>query len=58
MPVQTPFGEVSVKFGLLRGRVVQTGPEFESCKAVADAAGVPLRTVYAAAAAAASAISG
>ena len=50
--VNTEFGEVTVKLGLKGERVVQVAPEFESCRAVAEKAGVPLRAVYAAAIAA------
>ncbi|HYG33563.1 MAG TPA: nickel pincer cofactor biosynthesis protein LarC, partial [Clostridia bacterium] len=48
-PVPTSYGEVTVKFGRLNGRVIQAAPEFESCKKVAAQAGVPLKEVYAAA---------
>jgi uncharacterized protein (TIGR00299 family) protein len=51
--VTTRFGEVTVKLGHLDGRVVQTAPEFESCRRLAEAAGVPLKAVYEAALAAA-----
>ena len=47
--VPTEFGEVSVKLGRLKGQVVQAAPEFESCRAVAESAGVPLKMVYEAA---------
>jgi pyridinium-3,5-bisthiocarboxylic acid mononucleotide nickel chelatase len=50
--VATPYGEVTVKLGLKGDRVVQRAPEFESCRALAEKAGVPLRAVYAAALAA------
>jgi pyridinium-3,5-bisthiocarboxylic acid mononucleotide nickel chelatase len=50
--VRTPYGEVSVKIGRLDGRVVQTAPEYESCKQRAEEQGVPLKTVYEAALAA------
>jgi uncharacterized protein (TIGR00299 family) protein len=50
--VRTPFGEVSVKIGRLDGRIVQTAPEFESCKKLAEEKSVPLKTVYEAALAA------
>ena len=50
--VSTEFGEVTVKLGLKGERVVQVAPEFESCRAVAEKSGVPLRAVYAAAIAA------
>ena len=47
--VQTPYGEVTVKLGLRDGKVVQRSPEFESCRKVAETAGVAVRTVFAAA---------
>ena len=47
--VKTPFGEVTVKLGRLNGKVVQAAPEFESCKKIAEQAGVPLKQVYEAA---------
>lgn len=50
--VQTPYGEVTVKLGLRGGKVVQRSPEFESCRKVAESAGVAVRTVFAAALAA------
>jgi hypothetical protein len=51
--VQTPFGEVSVKIGQLDGKVVQTAPEYESCRKLAEEKNVPLKMVYEAALAAA-----
>lgn len=51
--VKTEFGVIRVKIGTLDGKVVQVAPEFESCKAAADASRVPLKQVYAAALAAA-----
>jgi uncharacterized protein (TIGR00299 family) protein len=47
--VQTPYGQVTVKIGRLDGHVIQAAPEFESCKAIAAAANVPLKNVYEAA---------
>jgi hypothetical protein len=43
--VETPFGSVRVKVGLLAGEVVNVAPEFESARAVAASAGVPLKLV-------------
>jgi uncharacterized protein (TIGR00299 family) protein len=51
--VQTPFGVVSVKTGQLDGEVVQTAPEYESCRKLAEEKNVPLKSVYEAALAAA-----
>lgn len=47
--VKTAFGEVQVKLGRLDDKVVQASPEHESCKRVAERAGVPLKAVYEAA---------
>ena len=50
--VQTPWGRVRVKRGLRGGQVLNAHPEFEDCRKVAEAAGVPLKQVMAAALAA------
>ncbi len=47
--VQTAYGEITLKLGLLQGEVVQVAPEFESCRAAAERTGQPLRLVYQAA---------
>lgn len=47
--VQTEFGEVVVKLGLKGEEIVQVAPEFESCRALSERTGRPLREVYAAA---------
>jgi uncharacterized protein (TIGR00299 family) protein len=44
--VATLFGDVDLKLGLLNGAVVQAAPEFESCRKLAEQAGVPLKQVY------------
>jgi uncharacterized protein (DUF111 family) len=48
--VATEFGEVTMKLGLKDGEVVQAAPEFESCRAVSEKSGQPLRAIYEAAA--------
>ena len=48
----TPWGTVRVKEALDGATVVNRAPEFEECRALALAAGVPLKDVYAAALAA------
>jgi hypothetical protein len=50
--VETPWGRVRVKRGLRNGVVLNAHPEFEDCRKVAEAAGVPLKQVMAAALAA------
>ena len=47
--VATEFGEVTIKLGLKQGRVVQVAPEFESCRAVSEQSGQPLKVIYQAA---------
>lgn len=47
--VPTRHGEITVKIGMKGDRVMQLAPEFESCRAAAELAGVPLREVHAAA---------
>jgi uncharacterized protein (DUF111 family) len=49
LEVQTPYGKVAVKIGRLNGRVVQSAPEFESCKQLAASANIPLKLIYQAA---------
>ncbi len=48
-PVETPYGTVRLKLGLLDGEVVQVAPEFEDVRAVALAARVPVPWVHQAA---------
>src|SRR4029077_16166965 len=50
--VKTPWGGVTVKLGMLNGKIVHAAPEFESCKKLAARAKVPLQQIYAAALAA------
>jgi pyridinium-3,5-bisthiocarboxylic acid mononucleotide nickel chelatase len=52
VPVATPYGEVGVKVGRLGERVFNAQPEFDDCQRLADARGVPVKEVWAAALAA------
>ncbi len=47
--VQTPYGPVRVKTARLPGGRVKAAPEYEDCRRLAEAHGVPLREVYIAA---------
>ena len=47
--VRTAFGEVKVKIGSLAGETLQVSPEFESCKALSEKTGQPIRVIYEAA---------
>jgi pyridinium-3,5-bisthiocarboxylic acid mononucleotide nickel chelatase len=55
--VETPFGKVRVKRGRFAGRMVAAAPEYEDCRRLALAAGVPWREVHRAALAALSGMS-
>ena len=52
--IETPYGSVRVKVKRVDGQAVGAKPEFEDCHALAEATGIPLPEVYAAALAAAS----
>ena len=54
--VSTRFGNVAVKVGRLNGKVIQASPEYESCRAIAEAKREPALTVYREAQAAARAL--
>ena len=51
--VETPWGKVRVKLGLLRGAIVNRAPEYDDCVALARSQTVPLKDILAAAQAAA-----
>ena len=50
--VPTVYGPIRIKLGLLGADVVNAAPEFEDCRAAAEAHGVPLKIVHQAAVAA------
>jgi uncharacterized protein (TIGR00299 family) protein len=52
VPVATAYGEVGVKVGRRGSRILNVQPEFEDCQRQAEAAGVPVKEVWAAALAA------
>jgi pyridinium-3,5-bisthiocarboxylic acid mononucleotide nickel chelatase len=45
-PVETCYGVIPVKCGVLDGRMVQAAPEYDACKRAAHERGVPVRLVY------------
>ena len=47
--VDTPYGRVRIKVARLAGGGVKSAPEYEDCRILAEARGVPLREVYRAA---------
>jgi pyridinium-3,5-bisthiocarboxylic acid mononucleotide nickel chelatase len=44
--ITTDWGIVRVKEGMLNGQTVQTAPEFEDCKLIANQHHIPLKKVY------------
>ncbi|MBO1224682.1 MAG: nickel pincer cofactor biosynthesis protein LarC [Candidatus Scalindua sediminis] len=44
--VQTEFGIIKVKMGMLNGYIKNISPEHEDCKKIADDRGLPLKLVY------------
>ena len=44
--VDTRFGPIRVKKGVLDGSLLRTSPEYEDCRKAAEEAGVPLAEVY------------
>lgn len=47
--VETPYGPVKIKIGLLGDEIVQAAPEYESCREIAKKAGVSVKDVHLAA---------
>jgi uncharacterized protein (TIGR00299 family) protein len=45
-PVQTPYGEISVKLGIYKSEVITRSPEHDACEALAKAHGVTVRQVW------------
>ena len=45
--VETRYGTVSVKCGVLEGRIVQAAPEYDACRRIAQSQDIPVRLVYA-----------
>ena len=43
--VQTKFGEIRIKTGMLDGKIVNTKPEFSDCVAAAKKSGVSVKAV-------------
>ena len=47
--VETQWGKIRIKVGMLNGEVVNYAPEYEDCRAIAERHGVPLKQVMQAA---------
>ncbi|MBM3239731.1 nickel pincer cofactor biosynthesis protein LarC [Candidatus Poribacteria bacterium] len=46
MTVKTQYGDIRVKMGKVGDKVIKAVPEYEDCKKLAEANGVPVRKVY------------
>jgi hypothetical protein len=44
--VKTPWGPVAVKIGTRNGETLQVSPEFESCRALSEQTGQPVRAIF------------
>ena len=44
--LQTRYGRVRAKLGILQGKVVNISPEYESCRELSQKSGVPLKDIY------------
>lgn len=44
--VETHYGKVRVKLGMLGDEIVNIAPEYEDCKKIAEEKGVPLKEIY------------
>jgi uncharacterized protein (DUF111 family) len=44
--IQTKFGEVDIKKGILNGKVVKIKPEYETCKKLAKINNVSILDIY------------
>jgi uncharacterized protein (DUF111 family) len=44
--VQTDYGTIKVKIGMLNGYTKNITPEYEDCRKIADAKELPLKLVY------------
>ena len=45
VPVETPWGQIRIKIGLLNGTEVNAAPEYEDCRRCAEEHSVPLKLV-------------
>ena len=46
LDVETKYGIVKVKVGMLNGYIKNIAPEHEDCKKIADERGLPLKLIY------------
>ena len=44
--VETSWGNVSVKLAYYKGQLVNTAPEYEDCKRLAEKTGLPIKQIY------------
>jgi uncharacterized protein (TIGR00299 family) protein len=44
--IKLPYGEVQVKTAIMGGKIVNSAPEYESCKLLAEKTGMALKDIY------------
>ncbi len=44
--VQTKWGDVRIKLAKLRGKIIQSAPEFQDCQGLAEKNAIPIKEVY------------
>ena len=44
--VETPWGNVNIKLAYYKGQLVNTAPEYEDCKRLAEKTGLPIKQIY------------
>lgn len=44
--IETPYGKVKIKTAKLKGKIINTTPEYEDCKRIAEQRNIPLKQVY------------
>lgn len=47
--IELPWGKVNVKYGIYQGQICNYAPEYEDCRRIAEAHGIPLKAVQQAA---------
>jgi uncharacterized protein (DUF111 family) len=44
--IKLPYGEVQVKTATIDGKIVNSAPEYESCRLLAEKTGMALKDIY------------
>lgn len=44
--VETKYGNISIKVGLIQGKEIKYKPEYEDCKIASEKFNVPIKDIY------------